>query len=260
MNTLLAGKSKTGHTYCFNTLPGGLVDFSFDKGGYHSLIRPGKNVTVVNSFRDWLATGKKLGAGEILVINYEVSDPILVSKYTGFSVTLLMNFIIDFNELWKPEKIKGRGICHVAIDSLTGMQRPVLEYIVASQSRETTSQNDYGLAIFKVQEIVSSGIGLPQDFILTTHIQSDKDEATGEIKETPLIFGKSLPDILLAMFDTVFLTTTQPSATGGLSYKWQTQPTAFFKSVGTRSFDNLPTFIEPNFEKLFGDRLYKGDT
>jgi len=252
MNTLLIGKSKTGHTRCLETLPRGLLIFSFDKEGWLSLRK--KKIILRKSLREWLKEGVILKPDECLVIDYFVSDQILNDKYIKYETTLLHNFILDSHELWKPE-IKGKGISHISIDSLTWMQAPVLEFVVAFQSRVTTSQNDYGLAINKMKEIISSFTGLPQDFVLTTHIQSDKDETTGEIKEQPLVYGKQLPDVIVSAFSTVFQTVTQPT-TSGLAYLWDTQPSAYLKTVGTRLLDNLPKFIEPNFEKWFGKFLY----
>ncbi len=255
MNTLLIGKSKTGHTKCQETFPRGLVMFSFDREGYLSIRK--KKLIIRKSFREWLKEDTKLNPDEALIIDYTVADPILLDKYIKYDMTPITNLILDANTFWLPE-IKGKGICHVSIDSLTGLQDPVLEYIVACQSRQTTSINDYGLAIKKVAEIIKSFVSLPQDFILTTHIQSDKDESTQEIREQPLIYGKNLPDLLVSLFTTVFQTTTQLTPQG-IKFVWDTQPTAYLKTVGTRLFDNLPKYIEPDFQKWFADYLYKGE-
>ncbi len=255
MNTLLIGKSKTGHTRCLETLPRGLLIFNFDREGYLSIRK--KKVIIRLSFREWLKEGVVLKEDECLVIDYAITiDPILQDKYIKYDTSQIQNFINDANMLWSAEG-KGRGICHISIDSLTGLQFPILEYIVAFQARSTTSQNDYGLAINKVREVIGSLVSLPQDFILTTHIQSDKDEHTGEIKESPLIYGKALPDVLVSMFSTVFQTVTTMTTPGKLEYAWDTQPSAYLKTVGTRLVDDLPKLITPNFERWFSSFLYK---
>jgi len=299
INDLIVGESKSGKTKSFETLPRGVLIFSFDIGGWHALARTtdkrevgkeeesvwltetGRPLTVIKSFKNWMEqNGRALLPKEMLVVDYTVSDPIALGQYTQFDAALMTSFIYDHNQLWgKQKECIERGICHVCIDSLTSMQRPVLEYIKAMNVRLITVVQDWGQAIDKVDEIVQSSVALPFDFIMSAHTQVEKDELSGRVRENLLIFGKSLPNVLLAKFDDIFLSIVQRSTTG-MSYVWGTNrsgplqvyiPKGMDKDspqgqmwqydgipIGTRNFTNLPPRIEQNFEKLYGERLFNG--
>jgi len=298
IKTLLVGESKTGKTRSFETLPRGVVDFSFDRGGWHALARTrdtsrkkgewedelwltetGRPLTVVNSFKTWVEKeDRPLLPKEIVVVDYAHADPVALGQYTQFDATLLTSFIYDFNQLWSLQSVcVEKGICHVTLDSLTSFQRPVLEYVKAMNARVITVVQDWGQAIDKIDEIISSGVALPFDFVLTAHTQVERDELMGRVRETLLIYGKTLPSVLLAKFDDIFLSVADRTS-GGMSYKWGTNRSGpmqvyiqkgFEKDappsqmvpydgvpVGTRNFTGLPPRVEPNFEKLYGDKLF----
>ncbi len=299
INTLLVGESKSGKTKSLETLPRGMIVFSFDIGGWHALARKsesgretqeeescwltetGRPLTVIKNFKSWLEqNGRKLLPKEILVVDYAVADPVALGQYTQFDAMLMTNFIWDHNQLWSKQKeCMAMGICHVCIDSLTSMQRPVLEYIKAMNARLITVVQDWGQAIDKIDEIVQSSVALPFDFIMSAHTQVEKDELSGRVRENLLIFGKSLPNVLLAKFDDIFLSIAQRSHTG-MTYQWGTNrsgplqvwiPKGMEKDspqgqmypyegipIGTRNFTNLPPRIEQNFEKLYGEKLFQG--
>jgi hypothetical protein len=259
VNVLLIGETKTGKTVALETLPSGVVDFSFDIGGWHSLGRRGlKKVKVVSRLKDWVESDDYLQSDEILVVDYAVADIVEQSQHTATSPTLITNFIVDFNLLWhRQTECVEKGICHIAIDSLTSFQRPILEYVMALNARVIAVQQDWGQAINKVDEIIQSAVALPFDFVLTTHIQAEKDEVTGKVKELPLIYGKQLPNLILAKFDDIFLTLKERTP-AGLSFWWGTTPEGLLQCVGTRSFDNLPVRVKPDFKALYGDKLFVG--
>lgn len=260
VNTLIFGKTKCGKTRSLDTLPSGVLDFSFDVGGWKSLGRGKKKVIVVRSFKEWLDDEKKptLGKDEILVVDYATVGMIKAAQYTNADTTLIMNFINDHNLLWsRQEECVGRGIRHVVIDSLTSFQQPVLEFILALNGRLITVQQDWGQAIAKVNEILQSGVATPFDYILIAHTHIEKDELTGKIEEGLLIYGKTLPNVILAKFDDIFYATIENTPTGQ-KYLWGTMPEGFLKGVGTRNFDGLPSKIEPNFEKFYKDKLFNG--
>jgi hypothetical protein len=117
-----------------------------------------------------------------------------------------------------------------------------------------TDQDIYGKAIEKMKEIIDTGCHLPFDFILTAHIQSDKDDVTGKIKEEISIYGKKLPELIASMIDDIYYCQEDMSS-GQAKYIWSAHSQAFLKAMRTRSFDNLPLTFEANFTKLYGDRL-----
>lgn len=78
VNVLLVGESKSGKTKSFETLPNGVLDFSFDIGGWHALARKrdekrelgkgeesvwlteaGRPLTVVRNFKVWLESNDR---------------------------------------------------------------------------------------------------------------------------------------------------------------------------------------------------------
>ena len=255
--TLLIGESKSGKTKALETLPRGLVDFSFDRNGWQSIKK--KKVVVVHSLVEWLKTDDVLAPDQCLVVDYAVSDPIELHQYTRSESSHFMNFGMDANALWlQTDRCKAKGICHVCIDSLTSLQSPIGEFIRAMNSRVIATQQDWGQIVGKIDEVIQSMVGLPFDFILIAHIQAEKDEVTGRIKEVPLVYGKQLPNQIMAKFDDIFLTVSERGPQG-MKYEWATAPEGLLKIIGTRSFDNLPSRIPPDFAKLYGDRLYKGE-
>jgi hypothetical protein len=238
----------------------------------------GNPLTVIRNLKVWMEkSGRKLLPRERLIVDYAHADPVALGQFTATSTAQLTAFIYDFNQLWETEKCIEKGVCHVALDSLTSFQRPVLEYVVAMNARTILVVQDWGQAISKIDEIVSSAVSLPFDFIMTAHTQTEKDEFHGTVKESLLIYGKNLPSVLLAKFDDIYLSLAERTSTG-VSYKWGTNrsgpltvyiPKGMEKEsppaqmmpytgvpVGTRNFSNLPPRIEQNFETLYKDKLF----
>ena len=95
INTLLVGESKTGKSQSLDTLPGVVVGFSFDIGGWHPLARKrdkGRKlgeeeleawvtdldhpVTVITNFKKWLANNTRdFLSHERVVIDYAKTAP-----------------------------------------------------------------------------------------------------------------------------------------------------------------------------------------
>jgi hypothetical protein len=136
----------------------------------------------------------------------------------------------------------------IALDGLTGLANVVLEAVMHLNKRsKPNSQADYGDAIEKLVEIISvCTAARSKHFVLVSHIMMEKDELSGRIKEIPLVYGKQLPNRLLALFESRF-----QSAFSGDSYFWITKPTPLMGTIGTRLQDGLPEKIEQNFGSLF---------
>lgn len=298
VKVLLVGESKTGKSASLDTLPRGLVDFSWDIGGWRPFARKrdltrkllvgeeegwfterGNPVTVTHSFKEWLEKANRpLLPRERLVVDYAHADPITMGQYTGNDAVLMTSFFNDFNCLWhEQKKCVEFGVCHTSIDSLTSFQRPMMEYVKAMNARVITVVQDWGQAIDKIDEVVQSGVALPFDFIMTAHTQPEKDELQGVVREQLLIYGKSLPAVLLAKFDDIFRSVAERTSSG-MKYQWGTDrsgpmqvyipkgmeknaPEAQFLPylgvpVGTRNFTGLAPRVEQNFEVLYGDKLF----
>jgi len=268
-NIVLIGDVGGGKTVSLETLPGGTIDFNTDPGGWKSLDRPPnlapkagerKTKKLIHSptLREWFAKGEKLTTDNILVIDYSAySTPMGVGMLTSYDSKLYHDFGLDINDLEiKAAAYKERGVCHFAIDSLTGLQWYVLRGMVslAGHGGKGTSQYTYGLAIEKMREITDVCCHIPFDFILTTHIESEKDEVVGKICETILLYGKKLPGILLSMIDDIYFASVS-TMTGRKEYWFETTPQMFLKIIRQRSFDDLPIKIKPNFSEIYKGKM-----
>lgn len=268
-NIVLIGEPGGGKTVSLETLPGACIDFNTDPGGWTSLDRP-PNLTpkpgerrpkkLIHSptLRAWFAKNEKLTPDNILVIDYSAyASPMSVGMLTSYDSKLYYDFGQDLNDLEsKAAAYKERGVCHFAVDSLTGLQWYVLRGMVslAGHAGKGTSQYTYGLAIEKIREITDVCCHIPFDFILTTHVESEKDEVVGKIQETILLYGKKLPGILLSMIDDIYYASVS-TMTGKKEYSFETSPQMFLKIIRQRSFDDLPIKIKPNFSEIYKGKM-----
>ena len=266
---VLIGEPGGGKTVAIETLPGGTILANFDQGGWKSLERDitipikgrkPKKIKHAKNLREWFATQDKLAKDEILVIDYsEYSKPtpMSVGLLTNYDPNVYTDFAQDINSLeLKAVEYKERGVCHLVADSLTGLQWYVLHGMVnlAGHAGKGTSQYTYGLAIEKIREIVDLCCHIPFDFILTTHVESEKDEVVGKICETILLYGKKLPGIVLSMIDDIYYVSVA-TATGTKEYWFETAPQMFLRIIRQRSFDNLPIKIKPNFSEIYKGKM-----
>ncbi len=279
---LLIGPPGSGKTVALETLPGGTVDFNFDPGGWKSLDRPQlsqqerelilsgkkkgripKKLKFAKTLRAWLSVKEnKLEKDEILIIDYEPKiHQVKLGLTPAYSTEIFMESGADLNSLETP-LAEGRGICHVCADSLTWWQWVILESMVVFRGSTKsgymgTDQDVYGKAIEKMKEVIDVCCHLPFDFIYTAHIQTDKDDIIGRIKEEIAIYGKKLPELVASMTDDIFVASADTSVDPSI-YNWGAHPVDFLKAVRTRGFDNLPRKFEANFSKLYGSRLMGG--
>ena len=241
---LLIGEPGTGKTRSLETLPGGVVLFTFDPGGWTTLdsesdisnsglrkrklkfVRRGRDGRDCNprSFKEWLESDDKLDKDEILVVSYVEPKKVFKSQYTNVGTALALQFIDDLNQFQEQEKkCFDKGVCHVALDSLTNMQRVILDFIVAMQGRNTELIDDWKFAINKIDDIVMFMVSIPFDFIMMSHTHFDKDMGTQTMIEELLVFGKDLPKKILSKIDDVFITKAT-GGSGGMEYYWSPFP------------------------------------
>ena len=265
-NIILIGEPGSGKTVAIETLPGGTILFNFDQGGWKSLDRPQgsqkrkvKQVIHAKTLREWWEKKESLRRDQILVIDYSMYAPttLNVGMFANFDTKVFLDFGTDLNHLERNvEEWKKRGVCHFVADSLTGLQWYVLHGVVnlAGHALKGTSQYSYGLAIEKMREVIDVCCHIPLDFILTSHVESEKDEIIGKVQETILLYGKKLPGILLSMIDDIYYT-SQQMGPQGKEFWLETAPQMFLRIIRQRSFDDLPIKIKPNFADLYKDQL-----
>lgn len=237
-STLLVGGSKTGKTRFFSTFPRPSLHINLDPSGYRSLTGS------VNVSTDLPTT---VDDRTIYVVDLCVSQKVSPSNLTNISVLAEMaKRVIDIvNYLWdNQQKFKS-----VALDSLTGLQNPVKSHVLRWNNRQVAVYQDWGQAVDKIDEIVTALVALPINTLVTAHLQLERNELTGELLELPLVFGKQLPNKLMAQFDNIFLTRVVQGKDDKIEYFLRTKPTEMFRTAGSR-IANLPTLIPPHFDCL----------
>lgn len=241
-NAAILGPPKSGKTRSLDTLPSPRVIFSFDPHGY-SALRQEFTLLMPGQYRGGNLTWEK----PTRVIDYaaaqrQISEGVDRSARTYDSGLIYRAFVNDLNAA-----ILTAEVASLAIDGLTGMSNVILEAVMSLNKRsKVNTQADYGDAIEKIAEIVGVCAANEKNFVLLTHIQLEKDELSGRIKELPLVYGRALPGRLLALFDSVF-----QAAFSGETFYWLTKPTPLMQTIGSRLHDNLPEKIAQDFAQLF---------
>jgi hypothetical protein len=241
-NCIIIGEPSTGKTRSLGTLPPKRLILSLDPQGFVALRVPYGE----------LAPGQFSSAAmaelDTLVIDYasaqrQVSGGVDRGSRVSDSGMIYQMLVRDLNAALLSDQVGS-----IALDGLTGLANVVLEAVMHLNRRsKPNSQADYGDAIEKIVEIVSvCTAARSKNFVLVSHIMLEKDELSGRIKEIPLVFGKQLPNRLLALFESRF-----QSAFSGDTYFWLTKPTPLMASIGTRLQDNLPERIGQDFTSLF---------
>lgn len=245
-NCIIIGEPSSGKTRSLGTLPPKRVILNLDPHGYtalripFALLAPGQFAS------------EALVDTDTVVIDYaaaqkQVSTGVDRGARVADSGMIYQMLVRDLNAA-----LLSPAVMSIAIDGLTGLGSVVLEAVMHLNKRsKPNSQADYGDAIEKIVEIVSVCAAAPNKyFVLVCHIQLEKDELSGRIKELPLVYGKQLPGRLLALFDSRF-----QSAASSNTYYWITKPTPLMSVIGSRLKDDLPERIEQDFGKLFSDNV-----
>lgn len=91
-------------------------------------------------------------------------------------------------------------------DSLTTIAEAIGHHLqkVKGNVSETLTLQQYGLIYNRLSQLMYEVIALPTNVIVLAHVQESADEATGVVKELPLVSGKKFPDRLPIWFDEVF--------------------------------------------------------
>ena len=245
-NAIIIGEPSSGKTRALGTLPPKRVIFSLDPHGFSALRVPFIEVPA-GGF-----TPQCLAECDTVVIDYasaqqQISSGVDRGSRVSGSTTVYQYLVRDLNAVLAcPE------VLSIGLDGLTGLGTVILEAVMGLNRRtKPNSMADYGDAIEKIIEIVSvCAAAKNKYFVLVSHIQLEKDELSGRIKESPLVYGKQLPGRLLALFDSKF-----QSAFSGDSYYWLTKPTPLMATIGSRLHDDLPERINQDFTQLFAGRV-----
>lgn len=206
-NLLLLGKSGTGKTNLFSTCVKPVHIDSFDPGGTKHL-KP------------------FIKSGEIIVdTRFEGDDP--------FSPKV---FSLWIEEMKRRDKINyWDHLGTYALDSSTSWGATIMNQIlkVAGIPGQTPRfTHDYHPQKVLIQNWIKSMLRMPCHFILTGHLDSVKDEVTGQVEYRYMTTGKG--DVTIPLeFDEIWVADTKETSQG-LQYRILTQKTGSYSSCRTR--------------------------
>jgi len=259
VNILLLGESGSGKTYSLRTLidagvelfviqtePGGTVLEDLPKETYHSRY-------IAPATASWTAMADSATKLNTLSMGALAKmDGINKREYAQFVeiITTLGNFTCDrcgktFGDVstWGPERA-------LVIDSLSGLNIMAMDLVVGS--KPTKSMADWGMAMDNLGRLINKLVTDTKcHFILTAHMEPERDEVTGRVVNMPSTLGRKLAPLLPRFFDNVINTVRE-----GSSFKWSTATAnAALKARDLPIDDNLaPSFaaILQNWNDKYG--------
>jgi hypothetical protein len=258
LNILLMGESGSGKTYSLRSLidaglelfviqtePGGTVLEDLPSEKYHRhYIAP-----AAPSWEAMLDSAKKINT---LSMKSLCDLPgINKSEYAQWMevISTLGNFQCEkcgkaFGDAstWDASRV-------LVIDSLSGLNLMAMDLVVGS--KPVKSMADWGIAMDNLSRLINKVTSDTKcHFILTAHLEPERDEVTGRIQNMPSTLGKKLAPVIPRFFDNVIQTVRE-----GSSFKWSTAiPNTILKARDLPISDNLtPTFaaILQNWKSKF---------
>jgi hypothetical protein len=129
----------------------------------------------------------------------------------------------------------------LAVDSLSGISIMAMDLVVGS--KPVKSMSDWGIAMDRITRIINK---LCADtrcwFILTAHVEMERDEVTGRMTGMPSTLGRKLAPILPRYFSEVI-----ECVKDGNRFHWSTETgDTATKTRNLKIASNLP----PNFDQL----------
>lgn len=223
---LLLGKYGTGKTTMLETCRKPVLIHSFDPGG-------------LTSIRDTLEDPEAMIYGDTRFQEREDSEnPHLIKKWEA--------------ELKRLEKAKVFDTLGTfVIDSFTTWCMAIMAAVQKGRGKagEPPELRDYMLCAHAIKRYMLEFTALPCDFVMTGHLELEKDEVTGA-SETVIATYPSLRKLIPTLFDEIYVMETK-NTSKGTQYNILTQNTGYYKArtrLGARGRFELRE--EPNFQKL----------
>lgn len=227
-NALILGKFGTGKTYLLQTCRAPILLHSFDPGGPKTI-------------------KKAIEDGRVLVQSFEADDPKNPTQFTAWEREL--------------DRMRTSGffsnIGTLAIDSSTTWVQAIANRIAKMQGRTdgVLKIQDYQILGMAVKQALACCTSLPCDFILTGHIETEKDEVTGK-SETAISLIPSLQKFLPLLFDEVYVSMVIEDSKG-LHYKLLTRSTGQYTARTRLGTDGkFEMYEEPNIKALLKKANY----
>ncbi len=181
---MLYGQSGSGKTCFATSFPGPVLVFDFD----------GK-ISSAASFHK--------GTPQLTEIEYE--------SLAGASFSKFWKRFLELRKL--AENPAAFPYKTIVLDSVTTFSVALMQEVIKQNpgtKRMKVNETivaclpDYQIAISHFKDIVTGMLSWPCNVIATAHIQTSKDETTGEITREPLVYGKDLPAWLPMVFEEVY--------------------------------------------------------
>lgn len=211
-NTLLVGPTGTGKTHCIRTLlDAGIEPFIlFTEPGMEVLGPDADKIHwafIPPATTDWstlIDSAKKINtlAHDALIKMAGVNK----AKYSQFIevLTCLHDFKDQNGELfgdvsdWGPDRA-------IILDSLSGLSVMAMDLVVGSKPVKTLP--DWGVAIDNLERLIQKlCMDTKCHFIMTAHLEPERDEVSGAIRNYPSTLGKKLAPKIPRYFSDVILT------------------------------------------------------
>lgn len=234
-NLLLLGESGSGKTILCSTARYPIHIDSFDPGGTKalmSLVKEGK--AVVDS-------------------RWESEDPTkaVITKTSGAPGKE------HAFPAWKKEferRVRIGYFEHFGtyiLDSCTTWSMAIMNWILDKEGipgQAPRFTKDYGPQKIEIQNMIKKMLDLPCDFILTGHLEADKDEVTGRIKYKFMTTGKA-EVIIPLQFDEIWTCIAEAKGQG-VEYKVLTAKNGAYPGATRIGKDKFDTFEKPDIHYL----------
>lgn len=128
----------------------------------------------------------------------------------------------------------------LVLDSLSGLSKMAMNLVVGA--KPTKNQGEWGVAMDNLERLIDRWTcGIPCHFIMTGHLEREKDEITGAIKNYPSTLGTKLPPKIPLLFDDCIMARRQ-----GKEFHWTVNdPNTDLKSRHLPMEDKLnPTWVQ----------------
>lgn len=138
----------------------------------------------------------------------------------------------------------------VVLDPLTRFNDIVYLFVAAIAPDSLKDLRlSYPLVSGKIQQFVGVITALPAHIVVIMHVQSDRNEKTGEVMETPMFFGNYRQKIQ-SQFTSFFYATME----GGKPVV-HTRNYSYAKGIGATFPVGLPDPCAPDFASIYGKEL-----
>lgn len=174
---LMVGDSGAGKTTASASMPGPVHIADFD----------GKVVSAAQYL-------KTFNPAQLDLVDFtDYSD---FGKFSGKKITAVEQFNKDIGDFAKQDPFPFKTI---VVDSLTLFSDASMEYLMrlnpgvkrsVTNGVQIPALQDYQMARLWFKQIISAMLALPCHIVFTAHIQTEKDELSGQIIRSPMMAGK----------------------------------------------------------------------